>query len=124
MMVAVATNVLVMLTSAASHARPPSGYPSRNMVMELRSPPRRGAGPDEGAEQPVILARLRVPLDGEPETRRGMLHRLQRAVLCPRRRHIAGMTGHGLVVIARYVDLLPEHGTDRGAFNGTKGTVS
>src|SRR5450759_4703202 len=39
MIVAVATTVQMLLTSAAWHARPPSGYPSRNVIRQITQAP-------------------------------------------------------------------------------------
>src|SRR5665647_2390949 len=104
MMVAVATAVQMLLTSAEWHACPPSGYPSRTVVTQLWSRTRSCTGLDETNEQSIIRTRLRVPLHRQPKTRRRVLHRLQRAVRRPCGRHVARMTGHRLMVIARNDD--------------------
>lgn len=69
--VAMATTVQMLLTSAPFHECPPSGYPSRDVINQddqaQWSSTRPGTRLDEGVEQPVILARLRVPLHGQPE---------------------------------------------------------
>src|SRR5471030_3049136 len=102
MTVAVATAVHELLTAASCHARPPSGYPSRTVATEGASSWARYARLNQCVEEADVLARLRVPLHGQPEPRLGVLHRLQRAVLRPGGRDVAGVAGHGLVVIARY----------------------
>src|SRR5450756_264366 len=118
MMVAVATAVHELLTGR-SVARSSTIWPRRLRLWSTLQPRswRRRTGLDEGLEQAGVLAGLRVPLHRHPEARPGLLHRLQRSVLRPGGRDITGVTGHGLVVIAGYGDLLPEDGGHPGAFD-------
>src|SRR5665647_11754 len=117
MMVAVATTVHELLTESAWHARPPSGYPSQTVVTHVDASWPRRTGLNQAVEQAGVLTRLRVPLHGQPEPRRSVLHCLQRAVLRPGGGDIAGVIGHGLMVIARYDDLLPEQTGHLGALD-------
>ena len=62
---------------------------------------RRG---DQASEQRGVLCRLGVPLDGQPEAGLRVLERLHDAIGGPRRRGVAGMGRHPLVVVGGHVN--------------------